>query len=96
MTQQEYYFLSRFEKNFKTATESGYTKAIGLNDRKKIAEIAKRETGKMHGYNCYECLKTTLKALYPYYRDFGKNKNVEPVEAKTVVETKKRGRKKIK
>lgn len=69
MTEKEYNYLKRFEPNFKTAEESGYTRNISRLHRKTIKAIAEKETGKEFSKNiyCNECLVDLLLTVKKHY-----------------------------
>lgn len=69
MTADEYNYLKRFENNFKTAEESGYSRNISREGRRKLKAIAEKETGKPYEGNiyCSTCLVSLLLTVKKYY-----------------------------
>ncbi|MCD8080778.1 MAG: hypothetical protein LUF04_10345 [Bacteroides sp.] len=69
MNKEDYLFLRKFESNFKTVEESGYSRAIKKNDRQRIKEIIQNHTGtpfteNIHCSSCLVKLFQTVKLLF--------------------------------
>ena len=75
MTKQELEYLSKFENNFKTAIEQGYTNPIPSVHKLKIAEIYGNHIGRKYYLNtsCPHCTLELLKLVGGVY--FNENEN---------------------
>lgn len=71
LTEDQIKFLSRFESNFKTVTEAGYTRGISRRDIKALYDIYKdfSEDNSIQNIYCSSCLVNMLKKLSSIYHN---------------------------
>ena len=80
LTKQELEYLSKFEINFKTAMEQGYTNPIPSVHKLKIAEIFGNHIGRKYYLNtsCPHCTLDLLKLAGKVYFSENKPKKGRP------------------
>lgn len=62
MNKEEFEKLKQFEHNFKTATESGYTRNIAMSSRKILRDIYLKESKSKKTF-CITCTPDLINAL---------------------------------
>lgn len=81
MKKENIEYLQKFESNFNTAIKSNYTRAIPSNDKIRMKEILKEETGENFplSLNCSLCtLKLIRKVGELYFKTIKECVELEP------------------
>lgn len=82
MKKENIEYLQKFESNFNTAIKSNYTRAIPSNDKIRMKEILKEETGENFplSLNCSLCTLKLIRKVGELYFKTLKEKEKECVE----------------